>query len=156
MQAEEFDYMNELKIDIDDLHTEWMNQPLLFMKYSEKAVQSRMAMDKAKEHMEVTRAQLDRRIRKEATAKLTEGQISSMIIGEASYSNSVSAYLEAKHHNDLFSAAVKSFEQRKSALENLVKLHIQGYFSAPVETKAEYKRNMKDKKIIDLIKEKKN
>ena len=44
-------------------------------------------------------------------------------------------YQNAEYEYSILNTAVKALEQKKSALENLVKLHLGGYFSEPAQDK---------------------
>ena len=133
----EYDYQKEIEIDPDALDVEWLGQPSLFMKYSEACALARKKMDRAKEHLEVTRAELDKEIRSDPekfeVAKVTESAISSAITVHSTFRNASALFIEAKYEFDVLSRAVQAFEQRKTALENLVRLNGQGYFASPKE-----------------------
>lgn len=131
----EYNYKEELAIDLDALEQEWLMQPKLFMKYSEAASIARRELDEAKETADYTKAELDLTIRKNPErfhlSKITENSIEATIITTPEYIESHKEYIEAQYKYSLLMGAVKAFDQRKDALENLVRLHGQSYFSTP-------------------------
>ena len=152
---EEFDYATEIKIDPNALDVEWLEQPQLFMKYAEAAVNARTVMDRAKENLDVCRAELDLEVRSKFEKKPTESQIANTIITEDRYKEENMKYIEAKHEYDILSAAVRAFDQKKSALENLVRLQGQQYFAGPQEPRdlgMEWDSRVKQKAARDKIK----
>ena len=132
-----YDFSSEIQIDPDALDIEWLMQPQVFLKYAELCVNAEMKYDRAKEKLEFVRASLDSEIRSNPIAftgvdkKPTEAQINSIILKSDDYKQKLSLFNSRKRDFKLLSAAVKAFEQRKSALENLVKLHGQSYFASP-------------------------
>lgn len=141
-------YESELLIDLNQLDVEWMNQATTFMKYSELAADLKAIADRAKQNLDVVRAELDLEIRADPESfgllKITESTVSSTIIGEKRYKDAFEKYISDKHDFDIMSAAVRAFDHKKSALENLVKLHGASWFAGPSEP-----RN-----IDDVMKEK--
>lgn len=132
-----YDYEKEIGIDPDALDVEWLNQPSLFLKYSEACAEARKKLDQAKERLDVVKADLDHRVREDPSVfgvqKVTEAAVSSAVTVHREYRESYKKYIDAKYEFDILSRAVQAFEQRKSALENLVRLHGQGYFAGPKE-----------------------
>jgi hypothetical protein len=146
----ELNYEKDVSIDPQALDVEWVGQAALFMRYSEKLARARDAFDRAKELLDVTRAELAMDIRKNPAAygieKTTEGALNEVItatlgIGKTStirgtqsvYQEANDAYIEIKLQVELLTAVVKAMDQRKAALENLVRLHGQNYFAGPKE-----------------------
>ncbi len=128
-------YKEKIKINENALDTEWKEQPFLFMQYSLLATQADKKRKELKNQMEIVKAEVDVRIRKESAKsneKTTEKMIESSIITSSEYKEIQSELIQAEHEFSVLMVAVRSFEQRKSALENLVKLQLAGYFSEPV------------------------
>lgn len=128
-------YEEEIKIDPDSLDVEWLEQPVLFMKYSRHLAQMRRDVDEAKQNIDIVKAESDRKIREDPEAygitKVTEGSIASAVLTEDAYQEAQKNYLDVKYEMDMAQGAVNAFSQRKDALENLVKLHGQQYFAGP-------------------------
>ena len=131
---EERNYSKDLAIDINALHLEWLRQPQLFMEYAEQCADARRKLDKVKESIDVLKAEKDSIIRQNWAAngvKCTEAQVSNHVLMDPDYRKATDHYIELKYEYEMLSSAVKAFEQKKSALENLVRLHGQQYFSSP-------------------------
>jgi hypothetical protein len=128
-------YERDIKIDETALDVEWLEQPALMMKYARHAAQMRMETDIAKERLDMAKAELDKAIRMDPSqyeiAKITEAAILAAIISHPDYTAANKEFLEAKFESDVASAAVRAFDGRKDALENLVRLHGQQYFAGP-------------------------
>ena len=128
-------YEEDIRIDESALDVEWLNQPGLFMKYSRHLAETRKILDETKQKLDVTRAEVDKAIRKNPEAcgiiKVTEGSIQSAIITNSDYTEAYQEYLNSKYETDMAQGAVNAFNQRKDALENLVRLNGQQYFAGP-------------------------
>jgi hypothetical protein len=134
MAETELDYDVDIEIDKYQLDAEWVLQPQLFLKYMHAASDARMQMDRAKESVDLVRAKMDKQIRREhGEKKPTESAIVSLILESREYQGAMEEYLEAKNRWEVMKAAADAFDQRRAALENLVKLYGMGYFSAPRE-----------------------
>lgn len=129
------DYEKDTSIDEQGLDVEWLKQPSLMSKYGKHAAQAKLDMDHAKEDLDVVKAQLDRNIRAfpdiYGLDKLTESIVSNTIIIQPEYKDTNDQYLNAKYEYDMAMAAVRAIDQKKTALENLVRLHGQQYFAGP-------------------------
>ena len=135
---EGFDYHEDLKIDTNNLDREWVDQAALFMKYSEAAAKARDNRDRTKDRLEVAKATADSDIRKypakyglSVDKKPTEGAILSCVIGDANVMKLQDEYLTAQYEESLLSSAVRAMDQRKAALEGLVRLFGLSYWSRP-------------------------
>jgi hypothetical protein len=129
-------YEQDIKIDPDNLDVEWLNQPSLFMQYSKHLAQMRKEVDESRQDLDIKKAEVDRKIRENPEAygiegKVTEGAIQSAILTEEEFQDAQKKYLEVKYEMDMAQGAVNAFNQRKEALENLVKLHGMSYFAGP-------------------------
>ena len=135
--AEEPDYEEELRIDPDALDVEWLEQPMVFMRWSQKSADARAAVDRAKMNLDVVEAEVASDVRLNPTKygleKITEAAIRSAVLRSEEYVNATNVFIAFKHESDILGAAVRSFDQRKVALENLVKLQQQSYFAGPKE-----------------------
>ena len=128
-------YEQDTTIDPSALDVEWLEQASLMIKYVKHAAQTRLELDKAKDVLDICKAGLDKAIRADPEAfeilKLTETVILNTIIVEGEYQKVNEIYLETKYESDMAKGAVQAIEHKKSALENLVKLHGQQYFAGP-------------------------
>lgn len=135
MQDQPIDYESDVTIDETSLDVEWLEQPRLMLKYAREAAHARAEADKAKERLEVTRAELDRNIRHDpdgyGIGKITETVVQNTIVAEDAYRKAHEEFIDAQHEAEMARYAVRAMEQRKDALENLVRLHGQQYFAGP-------------------------
>lgn len=128
-------YEEEMGIDCSALDVEWLEQPRLMMKYGRSLAEARRAQDDAKEFLDFTRAKLDNEIRQDpdsyGLAKATEAAVAGAILLQDEYKEASSALIRAKYDTELLSTAVRAVDSRKTALENLVRLHGMSYFAGP-------------------------
>jgi len=146
------DYYADIEIEKDALDEEWIKQPMLFFRYSEKCSEARREMDLAKEELDLVRADLDRRIREApgdfGLAKATETAISNAILLHEDYKAASRKLIKARHTWDLLSKAVQAFDQKKAALENLVRLLSLGYFADPQQPEgSEWNRHVSNSRV---------
>jgi len=141
-KAKDYNYMEDLAIDPQNLAEEWLGQPGLYMRYAEALADAQKMRDKAKERLDVAKADLDGKIRRTPEAfglsKITETIVSSTISllldeGYEEYNGLPSKLLESNYEVNLLQAAVKAFDHRKKALENLVMLYVAKWFAGPKE-----------------------
>ena len=132
------DYENDIHIDEEALDVEWLEQPGLMRRYTKYAAQLGKVLAFAKENVDIVKAGLDLAIRRTKTNygfkeedKLTESMISSTLTLQQEYIDALHAYDEAQYEYNMVQGAVKAIDQRKSSLENLVKLHGASYFAGP-------------------------
>lgn len=149
-------YEQDIEIDETALDIEWLNQPGLMMRYARHLAQMRRDLDEAKQNLDVVKAEVDRNIRefpeKYGIDKLTEGSVNSAVLTSKKYKEAQEKYLNAKFEADMAQGAVNAFEQRKTALENLVKLNGQQYFASPkVPRNIEWERKEKQKRTNSTI-----
>lgn len=135
MSEKELNYEEDLSIDHNALDVEFLLQPQLFMKYSEMAADARLEVDRAKELLDVVRAECDQEIRENANreaSKVTEAFINNQIVLHPRYREAAENLNILRHKLEILLSAVKAFDQRKSSLENLVKLYQGSYFAGPL------------------------
>lgn len=134
---EDLNYEEDLAIDPHQLDEEWLKQPSLYMQYAHQSALSQKIRDKAKERLEVVRAQLDKKIRKDPgkyeVIKVTETTVANAILEQKEYQEAKQDFDELSYDANILQSAVRAFEQRKKALEGLVTLWVGNYFSGPKE-----------------------
>lgn len=125
-------YDKDLEIDPNNLDQEWLLQPRLFMNYSAELTDARRDSAFIAEKLEVTKAEADKRVRLQfVDQKVTVDQIRAAVQQDVEVQKIARDAIEAEHKVNMLQAAVRSFDQRKDALENLVRLHGQNYFAGP-------------------------
>ena len=131
----ELNYEEDVRIDPDSLDVEWVKQPELMLRYTRHSAEMKKELDDAKERLDVGRARIELEIRNDyhrfGIEKPTEGAISSTILQQPEYQQLVRKFSSAKYEYEMSAAAVRSIDQRKNALENLVRLLMSSYFAGP-------------------------
>ena len=131
----DLNYEQDVSIDETALDVEWLQQSNLMYKYARYQAETKKAMDEAKERLDFIRAQLEMDIRANpgnyGLSKVTESAIASTILLQPEYREASKRYVEARYENDIAVAAVRAIDQKKTALENLVKLLSVSYFAGP-------------------------
>lgn len=131
----DLNYEQDVSIDETALDVEWLQQANLMYKYVRYHAETKKAMDEAKERLDFVKAKLEMDIRANpedyGLSKVTESAIASTILLQPEYQEASKKYIEAKYENDVATAAVRAIDQKKTALENLVKLLSVSYFAGP-------------------------
>jgi len=145
-------YEEDIRIDDSALDIEWLEQAGLFMKYARHCASTRRAFDDAKQDLDIKKAELDKAIRENPSdygiEKVTENAVASCILTHKMYKEAFQVYLDAKYEMEMAQYAVQAFNQRKEALENLVKLNGQQYFAGPkIPRDITWEREAKAKKV---------
>ncbi len=129
------DFENDVKIDESGLDVEWLRQADLMGKYCRHAAHAKAVMDRAKEALEVKEAEMDRVVREfpenYGISKITETVVKNAVLTTPQRTKASKNYIDAKYEYDMAVAAVRAIDQKKTALENLVKLHGMSYFAGP-------------------------
>lgn len=125
------DYQNDVKIDADALDIEWVRHPAKYMKWAERAAHADKNAKAKKEKLDLVYAKIDNELREVTEKKITEKMIESQIYLDERYKKASEEWREAIYDANVLQSAVRAMEQKKSALENLVKLWAGAYFSGP-------------------------
>lgn len=128
-------YEEDVRIDPEALDVEWLGQPELMRKYAKYAADAKKYMDEVKEKFEIGKARIEMSIRADPAAygltKPTESSIQSVILLQEEYQELFEEYKDARYEYEVAIAAVRAIDQRKTALENLVRLLAASYFAGP-------------------------
>lgn len=126
---DDFLAIDELRLDV-----ECKRQPQLYFQYAQKLADAQADMSAAKSALELTEAELDKKIRAMPgkygleDSGLTEKAISRRIPMLDEYKNAVENLRTAQHKVQVLSAAVTALEHRKRSLTLLVKLFELDYY----------------------------
>lgn len=146
-------YVEDLRIDPDQLDVEWIEQPLLFHKYSAKSAEANQFVRKCEELVKVIRSELiiEASMKGEDVlgrgVKPTAVNVEAYFRNHADYKKAKESLHQAQYEQEMLANAVFAFHQRKAALENLTRLQGQNYFAGPVaprELSQEYKENQRE------------
>lgn len=122
-----------LEIDEFNLDNELKNQSSIYFMYASMFADADAETRRCKEAIELAEAEADNRARNNASGKVTEALIKTMVTQDDEVLEAHRVYLDALNRRNKIEAAVKAFEQRKSCLDNLVRLHTTQYFAEPQE-----------------------
>lgn len=133
---ENLDYAEDIQIDQDNLDLEWMDQPGLIMKYAEALADAKDELDRLKREEQIIRSEIALDVRQDPKAyditdKLTEAMVKEAVECSEEVDEIFKKILKKSHEVAILGGAVKSIDVKKTALENLVRLHGQNYFSSP-------------------------
>jgi hypothetical protein len=115
-------YKNDIKIDYDDLDSEFLKQSVIYNEYADKLCIEEKIKDKAKNNLEIIEAELDLEIRdqaKESGKKLTESIIKSMILLHEKRKNAYDDYIQKKYNYNVIKHALSTLEEKRRSLEKL-------------------------------------
>lgn len=131
-------YEEDLHINEDALDVEWLDQPKKFMRYAELSAKANERLRKAEEKVKTIRSELALEVTEKGQeligkAKPTAGDIEAYYRTHLDYIAAKEAVSDIMFEAEMLANAVSAFQQRKTALENLTRLHGQSYFSGPTE-----------------------
>lgn len=139
---------NILEINEFELDKEWIKQPATYHKFATKLAEAKYRLEEAKAKTELVKAELSSEIRIDpdlfGITKVTESVVASTILLQDQFKSTQAELFNQKHQVDLLQAVVTSLDHRKRALESLVSLHGQDYFSSP-------RADSKNQETIDTI-----
>jgi hypothetical protein len=125
-----------LDLDQDRLDEEWERQPKLYFVWAEKLANARLDLDEAKVALDMTRAELEKRIREDPASfdleKTTIEAVKSTVVLQPEFVAAAQVVHEAQHKVNVLVGVITALDHRKKALENMVYLHGQNYFSEPI------------------------
>lgn len=124
------------------LDQEWLRQAPMYHGVAVQVADARRDVEEAKRVLDVAAAELMLAIRKDPAAygleKPTVDQTAAAVQIQPAHKRAATAQIEAKHALDMLTAAQGAMDHKKRALENLVHLQSQSYYSEPrAETPAD-------------------
>lgn len=152
-------WKQDVEINPDALDVEWVKQASLFGEYCVEQAKARRQVDMLKEGVEVKAAGLGLKIRANPAQfgldKVTEASVQAVILLDKEYTNHLGLLHDAQYEYEVITAAVRALDQKKSALENLVRLQGQNYFagpSVPRDVGAEWVKDCEKRGARDKVK----
>jgi hypothetical protein len=128
-------FKNDIEINPDALDCEWIKQAATFGEYCMEQAGARAKLDAIKERLDVKVAGLGLKIRANPATfgldKVTESSVGAVILLDAECAKLREEVAVAQYELKVMGAAVRALDQKKSALENLVRLQGQNYFAGP-------------------------
>lgn len=146
MPKNDFDFENEVAIDLDNLHEEWRTHASVRYKYASEVAYLDKVCKQQRKLIEVNKVKL-----KEVTShlvldikqlepKFTVQQVDATVAGhpeiapvEKELSETQDKLITLEYDLNMAKNALQAFDDRKTALENEVKLWTRNYFSSPTE-----------------------
>ena len=126
------DFENDLNINLNDLHTEWKNHANLRYKYASEVSYLDKCVKKANEGIAVIKAKIIKQCKID-NMKSTVQQIDAFCSAHPDYLEAKNERIDIEYNLNMIKNALRAFDDRKTALENEVKLWTGNYFSTPVE-----------------------
>ena len=132
MAESKFDFQNEIQIDLDALHEEWRTHANTRYKYASEVSYLDRVLKKIGEEIATVKAGLIKECKNE-NAKATVQQIDAFCIENKSHITVKEKQIDAEYELNMAKNALRAFDDRKTALENEVKLWGGNYYSSPTE-----------------------
>ena len=155
------DFERDMEINPDALDVEWLAQPELYCRYANAASEAEAVAKRASEHKKTTEANLTHLVNAEPDrlqgAKPTVANVQSYIQLHPDYGAAMTILIEAEHDAARLRNGMFAMNQRKDALENLVRLCLGQYFAGPVsprDLKKEWAESGRDS-VVDRQRERK-
>ena len=148
---------NIFDLNLNTLDRHWLEQAKLVFKYGNKLAEAKEALERAKSSHEVKRAETMSDVindpEKYGLKKTTADVIKSTIDVDPDVMMAQKIIQSSKYEVDICQVMMSALDNRKAALENLVKLHGQQYFATPQANDAgqEILKNQKANKIKDRL-----
>lgn len=154
---------NPFEIEQDLLDKEWVRQPQIYFEYATKAASALENRDRLKSNLDYIIASTSKDVReapeKYGLAKVTESAVAETVAVNEMVTAATDAYNAARTEHYLLEKALVALDHKKKALENLVYLHGQNYFSSPqFQEKAasqqvkEFKNSAAKKSVAKILK----
>ena len=148
------DYKEDLHIDKNNLDGEWLDQPKLVYKYGRELAQHEREVKKLNEDLKTLRSELINKATQEPTrylgqgVKATGGSLEAYYRTHKKYKKLKKEVHDAELERDLVNVAYYAVQGRRAALDNLVRLHGQQYFSQPTgDVKTRALQKDRDKRV---------
>lgn len=130
-------FEEEIKTNPYNLLEALLEQPQLFYEWSNKASKAGTQTTKAKDRLDVIKADVDLRIRRNPKrygfpeGKPPESAIKATVLKDKKVKRYTKQYFDRLDTEKTLINAMKSFQQRKNMLESLTTLNIQLHFAEP-------------------------
>lgn len=128
-------FVEDMKIDPNNLHEEWIKQADLYAEWAERHVTAIRNRDLLKVKADTIRARLYRHASTMwqhlgFDKKPTEAAIEAYIVADKDYVDIQTQLADLNYQINLFQAARQGLEHKKRAIEGLERLHMAGYYSS--------------------------
>jgi hypothetical protein len=130
-------YEEDVRIDDTALDVEWLDQSSLAMRYGKYYAKCRKRLTQAEEKIKVIRAELIKKANEDPMKcckkeKPNAADIEAYYRNDSRHKEAKDEWIQAQYELDIAEVAKNEISfTRKSALENMVRLYIAGYFAGP-------------------------
>jgi len=133
MVDEDRDFRDDLKINKYKLEEECEKQPSLYGYWANLLSEARADKDREEDKLDLLEStvELNYRTNRPEGMKVTEATIKSMVENNKEIQDQKGSLRAKKSQVYHLETAVKSLEQKKSSLDNLVTLFVKGFYSQP-------------------------
>jgi hypothetical protein len=132
-------FSDDVRINKYKLDEECEKQSSLYYYWAEKNAEAKKILSQSQDLLKYTLAETETNIRKNwddtKDGKQTEGSIKAKVETTPKIKSIKEQIIENEHQVNVLSAAVSAMEHRKSELNNLVSLHLGGYYATPTGVK---------------------
>jgi hypothetical protein len=122
-------------IDLGQLEIEWQRHPARYNRIATTLAEEQSKLARLESQREAIEAEIDSDVRQRPEhygfAKTTEAAIAGAVAMHDKVIEAKKSVLRCRADIEMLKAAINTMEHRKRALENLVTLHGQNYFSVP-------------------------
>ncbi len=146
----------ELKIDKFSLDEEWLRQPMLIYQWSKDYAEALAVRDKTKQLVELIKAESDLAIRKNperfGLEKATDKAVENAIITVPEYQEALKQHQQAMYDVNILSGGIEAINHKKSALDNLTRLFLSGYWAEARSASPETRIHLENKVTEEQVK----
>jgi hypothetical protein len=131
------DFEQDVRIDHMSLDVEWLNQPVLAGKYARYSAEMRRKANQAEQRVKVVRSELVKKTVDDPRGttgkdKPTAVEVEAYYRNQPIHQEAKQEWIDAEYEAGYAEMAYKEIAfTRKSALENMVRLHAAQYFAGP-------------------------
>lgn len=122
-------YQQDVRVDGQALDSQWIELPTLLLEYGELLGDASAERGRLKTELDLVAADCDAQLRNDME-KRTEASIKNEIIRQPRYQKAVRALADAQRNYDAIQAALNALMGKKSALDNLTRLYLAGYYGS--------------------------
>lgn len=122
-------------VDENDLEREWVQQARLCESHVHLLASVKKELAEAEAEMEVIDAEIKDHVRKHPDEynldKVTENSIRETLVRQKKHREANQKVIDVQHKADLLTGTVRAIDHKKTALENLVNMRGQSWYSSP-------------------------
>lgn len=133
------DAAEAVKIDPNALDTEWLRQAELYYTWSVTLANLKSTAETCRREIDLAKAEVTTAVLADPASygleKSTKDAVEAVVFQSMEYKKAVEAHNEAAYRVQVVGGLLSALDHKKRALENLVDLHLAGYFAQPTGRK---------------------